>query len=57
MVILIIMCDAAQDLHAVLDRRLRHGDGLEAALKRGVLLDVLAVLGEGSRADDLNFAS
>ena len=56
-VILIIMCDAAQDLHAVLDRRLRYGDGLEAALKRGVLLYVLAVLGEGSRADDLNFAS
>ena len=56
-VVLIIMRDAAQDLHAVLDRRLRYGDGLEAALERGVLLYVLAVLGKGSRADDLNFAS
>ena len=33
-----------------------HGDGLEAALQGGVLLDVLAVLGEGGGADDLDLA-
>ena len=42
---------------AVLDRGLGDRDGLEAALERAVLLDVLAVLGEGRRADDLDLAA
>ena len=37
--------------------RLGHLDGLEAALERGVLLDVLTVLGEGRRADALQLAA
>jgi len=35
------------------DRRLGHRHGLEAALERGVLLDVLAVLVDRGRADAL----
>ena len=45
-----------QDLQRILDIGLIHGDRLEAALQRGVLLDVLAVLVEGGGADDLNLA-
>ena len=51
------MRDAAQDLDAVLYRRLVDRDGLEAALQRGILFDMLAVLGKGRRADDLNFSA
>ena len=46
-----------ENFDAVLYRRLVDRDGLEAALKRGILLDMLAVLGKGRRADDLNFAA
>ena len=54
MVLLIIMGDAPDDLHAVLNGGLIHRHRLEAALQGGVLLDVLAVLGEGGGADDLD---
>jgi len=49
--------DALEYLDGVVDARLGHGDGLEAALERGVLLYVLAVFGEGGRAYDLDFAA
>ena len=55
--LLVVVGDALEYLDGVLDARLGHGDGLEAALERGVLLDVLAVLGEGGRADDLYLAA
>ena len=53
-VVLVIVRDAAQDLHALLDGGLVDGHGLEAPLKRRVLLDMLAVLGEGRGADHLD---
>ena len=56
MVVLIVVGDAAQDLHAVLDGGLVDRDGLEAALEGGVLFDMLAVFGEGSGADNLDLA-
>ena len=55
--VLVIMADALEDLHAVVERRLRDRYGLEATLKRGVLFDVLAVFGERRRADDLNLSA
>ena len=55
--LLVVVGDALDYLHAVLYRGLGHGDGLEAALKGGVLLDVLAVFGEGGGADDLYLAA
>ena len=39
--------NALQNLQCVLDIRLIYGDRLEAALQRGILFDVLAVLVEG----------
>ena len=54
MVLLIIMGDALDDLHAVLNGGFIHRHRLETPLQGRVLLDVLAVLGEGSGADDLN---
>ena len=48
---LVALLQAAQDRDRVLDRRLAHEHGLEPALERGVLLDVLAVLVERGRAD------
>ena len=54
---LIIVADAADDGDGLLNGRLSDGDGLEAALERGVLFDMLAVLVEGRCADDLNFAA
>src|SRR5699024_8979595 len=53
-VLLIVGLDAHEDLHRVLDGGLLHDDGLEAPLQGGVLFDVLAVLGEGGGADDLD---
>src|SRR5262249_38501933 len=47
----------AQDLHGVVDRRLVDADLLEAALERGVALEVLAVLVERRRADRLQLAA
>ncbi len=50
-VLLVALAQAAQDADRVLDGRLADEDRLEAALQRGVLLDVLAVLVERGRAD------
>ena len=55
MILLVVVGDALQNLERILHIRLVDRDRLEAALKRGVLFDVLAVFGEGRRADDLNF--
>ena len=57
MIVLIIAADALEYLNAVGNGRLVYGDRLEPALERGVLFDMLAVLGEGSCTDDLNLAS
>ena len=54
---LVIMGDAADDGDGLLNCRLRHGYGLEAALQGGVLFDILPVFCEGRRTDDLNFAA
>ena len=51
---LIIGGDALENLHRVVDGGLLHDDGLEAALQGGILLNVLAVLGEGGGADHLD---
>ena len=47
----------AQDLDTLLHGRLRHEDRGEAALERGVALDVLPVLVERGRADALQLAA
>ena len=57
MVHLVALLQPAQDRDRVLDRRLAHVDLLEAALERGVLLDVLAVLVERGRADHAQLAA
>ena len=57
MIVLIIAADALEDLDAVGNGRLVYGDRLEPALERGVLFDMLAVLGKGSCTDDLYLAS
>ena len=54
---LVALAQAAQDADGLLDRRLVDEDRLEAALERGVLLDVLAVLVEGGRADRVQLAA
>ena len=54
---LVALLQAAQDRDRVLDGRLADVDGLEAALERGVLLDVLAVLVERRRADGAQLAA
>ena len=51
MVHLVALLQPAQDRDGVLDARLLHEHRLEAALERGVLLDVLAVLVERGGAD------
>mmetsp|Transcript_46897 Transcript_46897/g.118174 ORF Transcript_46897/g.118174 Transcript_46897/m.118174 type:complete len:229 (-) Transcript_46897:550-1236(-) len=51
MVCLVPALQAAQDGDGVHNRRLAHQHLLEAALKRGVLLHVLAVLGQRGGAD------
>ncbi len=50
-------CRPAEDGHGVLDGRLAHEDGLEAALEGRVLLDVLAVLADRRRADGAQLAA
>ena len=50
MVHLVALLQAAQDANGVFHRRLPHVHLLEAALQRGVLLDVLAVLIQRGRA-------
>ena len=54
---LIIVRDAAHDGDGLLDRRLVDRHGLEPALERGVLFDVLAVFVERRRTDDLDLAA
>jgi hypothetical protein len=54
---LVAVAQPAQDLHGVVDRRLVDADLLEAALERGVALEVLAVLVERRRADRLQLAA
>ncbi len=57
MVHLVALAQAAQDRDGVLDGRLVDQDRLEAALERGVLLDVLAVLVERGGADAVQLAA
>ena len=54
---LVALLQAAQDGDGVLHARFVHDHGLEAALQRGVLFDVLAVLVERGRADGAQFAA
>ena len=54
---LVAVAQALEDLHGVLDVGGRDLDRCEAALKRGVLLDVLAVLVQGRGTDGLQFAT
>ena len=53
----VVLFDAFQNLHRVVDGRFVDADRLEAAFQRGVFLDMFAVLGEGGCADDLDFAA
>ena len=53
----IVMRNTAQNRDGLLDRRFIDRHGLEAALERRVLFDILAVLVERCRADDLNLAA
>ena len=57
MVRLVALLQAAEDRDRVRDRRLADEHRLEAALERGVLLDVLAVLVERGRADGAQLAA
>ena len=54
---LVLLLQAAQDGDGVLDRGLVHEHLLEAALERGVLLDVLAVFVERGGADAMQLAA
>ena len=54
---LVALAQAAQDGDGVLDVGLADEDDLEAALERGVLLDVLAVLSERGGADGAQLAA
>ena len=54
---LVVRSDALQNFGGLCDRRLADIHRLEAALERGVLFDILAVLLEGGRADHLDVAA
>ena len=56
-VLLVRLAHALEDLDRLFDARLLDEDGLEAALERGVALDVLAVVVERGRADALQLAA
>ena len=56
-VLLVAVAQALQDLDGVRDRRLLDLDRLEAALERGVLLEVLAVLVERGGTDGLELTA
>src|SRR4051794_20047315 len=56
-VLLVAVPQALEDLHGLVGRRLVDADLLEAALQRGVALQVLAVLVERRRADRLQLAA
>jgi hypothetical protein len=51
------LLQAAKDGDSVVDRRLGHHDGAEAASERGILLDVLLVLVESGGADAAQLAA
>ena len=57
MVRLVAVAQALEDRDSVLRGGLVDLDGLEAALERSVLLDVLAVFVQRGRADDLHLAA
>ena len=57
MVRLVAVAQAVQDAHRLLFVGLVHHDGLEASCKRGVFLEVLAVLLHRGGADHLDFAA
>ena len=57
MVDFVLLLQAAQDRDRRLDRRLADQDALEAALERGVLLDVFAVFVQRRRADAMQLAA
>ena len=57
MVHFVALAQTAQNRNRVLDGRLLDEDRLEAALQRGVLFDVLAVLVEGRGADAVQLAA
>src|ERR1035438_9549291 len=52
-----LLFEAAEDGDGVVNRRLADEDSLKAARQGGVLLDVLAVFGQGSGADAAQFAA
>lgn len=54
---IVMVLEAIEDLDGLLDGGLLDHDRLETTGKRGVLLDVLAVLIRGRRADHLDFAT
>ena len=54
---LVVRADAFEDFGRLRNRRLADVHRLEAALKRGILFDVLAVFLERGRADHLNIAA
>ena len=55
--VLVVVGDAPDDLHGVVDGGLCHGDGLETAFQGGVLFDILPVFIEGRGAHHLNFTA
>ena len=54
---LVIVLDALKHLYAFFDRRLSHGNRLETALKRGILLDILAIFVESGSTYDSDLAA
>ena len=56
-VLLVVMLDAAHHGQRISDAGFLHPHGLEPALQRLVLLDILAVLVEGGGTDDLDLAA
>ena len=54
---LILLFEAPQNRDRIFDRRLAHVNGLEATLERRILLDVLAILIERRRTDDVQLAT
>ena len=55
--LLVALADALEDLDRLLDGRLFDQHRLEAALQRGVPLDVLAIFVERRRADGLQLTA
>ncbi len=57
MMILVLLAKSLEDFDRLVDRRRIDDDGLEAALERAVLFDVLAILVKRGRADALQLAA